>query len=298
MHASPPRLPLRVTHSSPPAMAYRDQKLLVYLGNKRKLVPWIEESVERVKRALGKDRLVAMDGFCGSTAVARMLAEHAAVLHTNDFERYSRVLQECALVPLGCEDARSVFDHVAAANALMDAGPLVEGIVSTHYAPRDTEDIKAGERTFFTHENALRIDTARDYIARCVPERLQPYVLGPLIIECCGSANTQGYMQAAHKTWGGGSGRQARTMRPFVLDQPVTNPHPVEVTCHSEDTTGLLRRLDGVAFDLVYLDPVRPADVRGALLLRSFSRSRTTPRRMGVITASSTSYAPTRCPPT
>lgn len=224
---------------------YVKQSSLVYLGNKRKLVEWIEEAVERVKLRLGKDKLVVVDAFCGSTSVARMLAGHASELHTNDFERYSHVLQVCYVQPLSAEQAERVRLHVEAVNARMSEGPLVTGgLVALNYAPADTEDAKEGERMFFTHENAVRIDTARDYVERSVEPELRPYVLGPLLVQCSTSANSMGYFQAAYKTWGGGSGPQKRTMKPLELPQPVLNPHAgCAVTCHQRDALALLREL-------------------------------------------------------
>ena len=41
---------------------------------------------------------------------------------------------------------------------------FIEGIICKHYAPKITEDIQEGERCFYTRENALVIDTLRQYI--------------------------------------------------------------------------------------------------------------------------------------
>ena len=63
--------------------------MYTYLGNKRKLLDGIIESVQDVKQRLNKPKLRLMDGFTGSTVVARALVEHASELHSNDLELYS-----------------------------------------------------------------------------------------------------------------------------------------------------------------------------------------------------------------
>ena len=60
--------------------------MFTYLGNKRKLLDFIEEQVNHVKKKLKKDKLVTMDGFTGSGVVARMLSTHSSELHTNNDE--------------------------------------------------------------------------------------------------------------------------------------------------------------------------------------------------------------------
>ena len=62
------------------------QPMFTYLGNKRKLLDFIERTVTEL---FGDAKIRILDGFTGSTVVARMLASHAFELHTNDLEMYS-----------------------------------------------------------------------------------------------------------------------------------------------------------------------------------------------------------------
>ena len=64
------------------------QPMITYIGNKRKLVPWIMEIVEGIRSKLGR-RLVAFDGFAGSGVVSRALMPLCSTLHSNDMEYYS-----------------------------------------------------------------------------------------------------------------------------------------------------------------------------------------------------------------
>ena len=60
-------------------------------------------------------------------------------------------------------------------------GPFIEGIISKYYAPKDTNNIQKNERCFYTRENALIIDTLRQYISDNVDEEISVYCLVPLL---------------------------------------------------------------------------------------------------------------------
>ena len=49
------------------------QKMISYLGNKRKLIPEIEEIIQEVCQNLNKTKLILFDGFAGSSVVSRLL---------------------------------------------------------------------------------------------------------------------------------------------------------------------------------------------------------------------------------
>ena len=55
-------------------------------------------------------------------------------------------------------------------NNIAENGPFIEGIICKLYAPKNTKDIKEGERCFYTRENALIIDTLRKYIKDNIEE--------------------------------------------------------------------------------------------------------------------------------
>ena len=60
-----------------------------------------------------------------------------------------------------------------------------------YYAPKDTNNIQEGERCFYTRENALIIDTLREYIDNFVSD-LFPYCITPLLIQASIHVNTSG----------------------------------------------------------------------------------------------------------
>ena len=55
------------------------QPMITYIGNKRKLVPWIMEIVEEISSKLAK-KLVAFDGFAGSGVVCSLYTTNGLCL--------------------------------------------------------------------------------------------------------------------------------------------------------------------------------------------------------------------------
>ena len=131
---------------------YIHQPMFTYLGNKRKLLDFIEEQVEVVKKKLKKDKLVMLDGFSGSGVVARMLSGHASELHTNDLEVYADTSCGCYVKQPNGPQKEKIAKHIEKMNELAEKGPYVEGIMTKYYAPKSTEHPKKGEVCFFTRE--------------------------------------------------------------------------------------------------------------------------------------------------
>ena len=239
---------------------YIHQPMFTYLGNKRKLLDFIEEQVLDIKRELGKDKLIVMDGFTGSGIVSRMLTKHASELHTNDLELYSDVSSKCFIrQPTEAQKLR-IAEHVDRMNALAEHGPLVAGLVTNYYAPEDTANPKEGEVCFYTHENALIIDTLRTYIETDVEPELKEWLLGPLLTQVNIQCNSMGHMCAFFKDKNNvGTFRKSescwnRVSKPIRVACPVWSPESCQVTCHRESTNDLVKRLPPT-FDLIYYDP-------------------------------------------
>ena len=244
------------------------QPMITMIGNKRKLVGGIYSIVQDVWRTLGSERpLRVMDGFAGSGVVSRMLASSPEVgtLVVNDLEIYSRLCGECYLREPSVEQKAMIAAHIAEANRLAAEGPFVEGIVSRLYAPRQTADVQEGERCFYTRENALAIDTIRNYIERHVEVELRPWVLAPLLVKASIHTNTGGVFKGFYKKDGvghfGGEGENAleRIMAPLRLvgaSWPLGSGLAV-AEVFQEDINSLLERWAAVArpLDLIYLDP-------------------------------------------
>ena len=238
---------------------YIHQSMFTYLGNKRKLLDFIEEQILVIKKKLGKDKLVMLDGFSGSGVVARMLSGHASELHTNDLEVYADTSCNCYVKQPTGPQKEKIAKHIEKMNELAEKGPYVEGIMTKYYAPKSTNNIKEGEVCFFTHENALIIDTLRHYIEKKVENDLTDWLLAPLLVKSIIQANTMGHTQAFFKDGDVGTFHKSencwnRVSEPIRVECPIWSPEPCKVTCHNQSANDLVKKLKG-PLDVIYFDP-------------------------------------------
>ena len=67
---------------------------------------------------------------------------------------------------------------------------ITNGIISTHCALKDDDDIQLGEREFYAHYNAAIIDTVRSCIYTIVDEEYKKFFIAPLLYEASVHTNT------------------------------------------------------------------------------------------------------------
>ena len=263
---------------------FMNQPMLTCIGNKRKLVSHIEKVAWTVKTELKVASLKTFDAFAGassslsslhyaltplsvgSTVVSRMLVSHSHTLHTNDLELYSATMAKCFLMKPTPEQQIAIRGHIQSMNVLAQDGPFTEGFISRMYAPKVTKAVQLGERCFYTRENALVIDTLRQYIQRKIintPDaELLDYCLAPLLVKASIHANTAGVFKGFYKNKEGvgcfgGSGKNAlqRILKPIRLDMPVWSSSSPAVTVHNLEAAAALASTARDDFDLIYLDP-------------------------------------------
>lgn len=122
-------------------------QILTYLGNKRSLIGKIEIEIKEIIEKLGKEKAVCADLFSGSGIVARMLKQYSSKVIVNDLENYSAMVNSCYLTNKKdypeevCSSSRAEIINRANKNK-------IENIISNNYAPKNDDDIKAGERVF------------------------------------------------------------------------------------------------------------------------------------------------------
>jgi adenine-specific DNA-methyltransferase len=239
------------------------QTMLTCIGNKRKLVGHICDITESLRQRLNKEKLCIMDGFTGSGVVARALVPMCHTMITNDLENYAYLMSRCFLnTPSSIQQLR-ITEHITYMNKVAISGTYFEdGIIAKLYSPQNTNDVKMGERCFYTRENALIIDTLRKYISDYVEPELQTYCLVPLLIKASIHTNTAGVFKGFYKDGElgcfGGSGRNAlsRIMKPITLDLPIWSKDPYTALCYNRNINELIETLDlGEPIDVLYLDP-------------------------------------------
>lgn len=232
------------------------EQIITYLGNKRKLLDNIAVEVETILQKLGTDKAKICDLFSGSGVVARKLKQYSTRLYVNDLENYSYVINDCYLT--NQEDFNEEF-YDSLYSKIMSQEPI-EGIITKNYAPEDDDNIKEGERVFYTHKNAVTIDTIRKAIDD-VPESYKKFFLAPLLYEASVHANTSGVFKGFYKSKQanvgkfGGEGANAllRIMGPIEIKKPIFSDHDCTVTLFKEDANVLVKHLRGL--DITYIDP-------------------------------------------
>jgi len=236
-------------------------QIITYLGNKRSLIAKIEKEVEIIKSELRKERICCADLFSGSGIVARMLKKHSKRLIVNDLENYSALINECYLTNKSdypsslCDEYRSVIESRCSTCK-------IEGIITKHYAPKNDNTIQKDERVFYTHENALLVDTYRCLIDEIVKEEaLKKFFLAPLVVESSIHVNTSGVFKGFYKNKHTGIGcfggakadALARIYGRVELKAPIFSNFESNVEIYKEDALHLSGKLENI--DIAYLDP-------------------------------------------
>ena len=234
-------------------------QIITYIGNKRALLGFIGDAVAIVKKKLKKEKLDIVDIFSGSGIVSRYLKQYSSKIIANDLEEYSYVLNKCYLSNKNEIDMDELISWYNYLKENLD-GELNDGIISEMYAPKDINNIKLGERCFYTTRNAKYIDTARQLIEN-VPEQYRIYFLAPLLTEASVKNNTSGVFKGFYKNSKTGIGQfggndenaLSRIKRDIDLPFPVFSNYNCDVEVYKEDANELVKKLDLV--DLIYMDP-------------------------------------------
>jgi adenine-specific DNA-methyltransferase len=244
----------------PESSQYLSQQLLTYIGNKRKLLDFIEQAVISCKNELGRDRVLTLDAFAGSGVVSRLLKRHSSKLISNDLERYAEVVGQCYLANRSEIDVEEITGLIRDLNDGRKISLTGEpGIIETLYAPKDIHDIKPDERAFYTTDNARIIDNMRGLISLCEPA-IQSFVLAPLLHAASVHANTSGVFKGFHKDRNtglgkfGGTGADAldRITKEIILKPPVFSAFECEWEMRREDANKVVSEVE---VDIAYFDP-------------------------------------------
>lgn len=238
---------------------YLTTQIITYIGNKRSLLSFIGEAVSLVCNKLNKERLDIVDLFSGSGIVSRFLKQYSNKLIANDLEEYAYVLNKCYLANKSEIDMNELISYYNYLKEKLNE-ELVEGFITELYAPRDIENIKLGERCFYTPRNAMYLDTARQLINN-IPKEYQHFFIAPLLTEASVKNNTSGVFKGFYKNSKTGIGQfggnhedaLSRIKKDIDLPFPVFSNYNSEVLLYQMDANELVKELDVV--DLIYMDP-------------------------------------------
>ena len=241
---------------------FLSSQLITCIGNKRSLLPFINRTVEGIKKRLDRKKLKVLDGFSGSGAVSRLLKEHASELWANDLEDYCEILSRCYLTNRSGVDLKRIEETVRALNVRKLSPKKNPGFIEKNYAPKNDDNIRPGERVFYTNRNAKILDNLKSFIFAEVPAGERPFYLAPLLVQASIHTNTSGVFKGFHKKnglgWFGGRGENAldRIKKEIFLEMPVLGKTECAVRVTKMDANTLARTARSKeSFDLAYFDP-------------------------------------------
>ena len=239
---------------------YLTKQILTYLGNKRSLLSFIGKGVHLVQQKLGKKKLNIFDIFSGSGIVARYFKQFSDNLFVNDLEKYSKITNECYLAnatDINLSELQRIHRDLL---HTISENPLIEGFITELYAPKEDDNIQEGERVFYTHRNAMYIDTMRQLIDG-VDFSLQKFFLAPLLSQASVHSNTSGMFKGFHKNpstgigqfGGGNKDALLRIKGDIELPFPVFSNFQCNSVIYNSDSNEIVKTAPEV--DLAYLDP-------------------------------------------
>ena len=240
---------------------YLKEQLITYIGNKRSLLSFINESVIDIKQKLSKDKIVTFDGFAGSGVVSRFLKQHSSKVYANDLEKYSYAITKSFLTNTSEIDSKYINQFIKHLNEIKNQSNGV-GIIEKLYSPKDTKNILHGERCFYTNENAKIIDRIRQEIeSEVTDKKYKDIFLSILLHKASVHTNTSGVFKGFYKSSKtdigkfGGNGENAlvRILGEITMEPIILSNYECEYEVFNGDTNEVVKTMEDV--DLVYYDP-------------------------------------------
>ncbi|WP_432632224.1 DNA adenine methylase [Brachyspira sp.] len=244
---------------------YLKENLIAYIGNKRRLLPFIENVFLDI---LDKDKNIktALDLFAGSGSVSRLLKTLDLEVYSNDWEHYSYILNY-AHIQINIEDTKNMFIHTGGLENTIETINNIDRIknkdryISKFYSPKNdyNPDLK-NERLFYTQYNGTKIDIIRHnieelYKNNAINQKEYFYLIASLIYEAATHTNTSGVFKAFHSGFGGrNKDALNRILTPISLKElPLYDGKNGYVSMLDANEFALKNK--DKKFDLVYLDP-------------------------------------------
>lgn len=234
------------------------QQLITYIGNKRRLLPWISKALLSCLDLLNVKDISFADVFAGTGAVSRLARQCSHSLFINDFEKYSSLINSVYHANYRQIDLKKIDKYRRKINEIASKSPR-EGFITKLYAPADEANISPTDRVFYTRRNAMFIDTARQEL-EAVPKDIRDFILAPLIQRSSVHVNTSGVFKGFYKNEQGigqfGGSRQDALQRicsPIEIPLPVFSDYERNVTVSCEEASNFVRTLPPT--DVAYFDP-------------------------------------------
>lgn len=244
---------------------YLSEYIIAYIGNKRRLVPLIEQAIEQTGVMNREENPTFFDVFAGSGIVSRLAKSMGFEVASNDWEYYSYIINK-AFIELNESFLENSFLKLGGIDNVLDilnslSGPKEEdAYISTYYCPEDDDDPDViNERMFYTNYNGKKIDAIRAKIDEWFEQNLigdneKTLLLALLLYEASTRSNTSGVFKGFHKGFGGTNGDAlSRILKPITFKRPpLMNGKQSKV--YNSDAVKLTGELKQ-KFNIAYLDP-------------------------------------------
>ncbi len=245
--------------------AYLKDTLIAYIGNKRRLMPFIANQIRNIIENDSGRISTALDLFAGSGSISRLLRTFDLEVYSNDIEYYSYILNYAhnSILP---SDELNMFANFGGIENMLDMLNNIKTVakkeryISEYYAPKnDHEPDVTHERMFYTQENGRIIDTVRHaieemYTSKSINKKEYYYLLARLIYEAATHSNTSGVFKAFHCGFGGrGGDALSRIMKPISMTKLPLYGN-IKGTVSNMEAGEFLNKTRK-SFDIVYIDP-------------------------------------------
>lgn len=240
---------------------YLTKQLITYIGNKRGLRIPISNALEEVRVRVGGRQLRSLDLFSGSSFVSRLLKQHSELVISNDLESYAATMSNCYLTNRSEVDFEKMSETVRVLNtAALDPEAGAGGFIRELYSPSDDQDIKPGERAFYTADNGRKLDFYAHELSK-LDQQTRELLLGPLISAASIHANTGGLFKGFYKDKATGIGKFGasrgdalnRILSPIELSAPALSNFDTDRLIYQRDANELASEVAEV--DVCYIDP-------------------------------------------
>lgn len=251
---------------------YFTKQILTYMGNKRTFLHQIDSIISFVKSELGENNINIAEGFTGSGIVTRLFknrimgddSQEYKNLYVNDVAGYSKTLNECyltSLKDLNTDDFENIGLHFKKLKKFLSIKNNPNPFISKYWSPQNDNNIKEGERAYYTYKNACNIDKIMFYIKNFVESKYHSLLIGPLLVQCSIHNNTNGQFSAYYKNeektkgmYGGKKSVDLKRITGEILPMmPVLTEHKANIHISQLNTNDWIKTIPKV--DLVYYDP-------------------------------------------
>ena len=251
---------------------YFTKQILTYMGNKRTFLHQIDSIISFIKSELGENNINIAEGFTGSGIVTRLFknrimgddSQEYKNLYVNDMAGYSKTLNECyltSLKDLNTDDFENIGLHFKKLKKFLSTKNNPNPFISKYWSPQNDNNIKEGERAYYTYKNACNIDKIMFYITNYVEPEYRSLLIGPLLVQCSIHNNTNGQFSAYYKNeektkgmYGGKKSVDLKRITGEILPMmPVLTEHKAKIHISQLNTNDWIKTIPKV--DLVYYDP-------------------------------------------